>query len=492
MIKQALILGGEEFEKLLTDFPSLGNLVQHEASFSFKSHKSILVYRSELFKELNAILMELIRGGTITLKNIDLEISEMTDTSTSSASIKPVSKTNKSLGNVLNSLEQADVYQQDVQENESQENSRIATQIESISELELKTMKNLLSLNNVLMEIQKHLTFVRSVFDRLCRRMSGERSLSSSAKARMDRGNGVGVGVGAGADDQGTANLRAGATLMKSVSIFLMSGRKASVNSNRQISVSPKHEQRRKHRRKMPVAGTARTSAHTVKLMELLKRKTRFSWQVKNTLDRSIVSSLIPGKSELDNLCKQYKNLINSGQQQVGQSAIVGRRTQSSQAIEGIDRVIFRELLHNTFKVITEDALVERIFCCWDRENEGVIRLEPWVMGLDLYLRGSLREKIEFCFKVYDLNNDGFITKDEIFQLFKNCLMKQPGEEDPDEAVKDLSELTLKKLDVDRDGKISFQDYKVAVTEEPLLLEAFGQCLSTDENCAAILASLRS
>ena len=81
--------------------------------------------------------------------------------------------------------------------------------------------------------------------------------------------------------------------------------------------------------------------------------------------------------------------------------------------------MIFRELLHNTFKVITEDVLVERMFCCWDRENEGIIRLEPWIMGLDLYLRGSLREKIEFCFKVYDLNNDGFITKDEIFQLFK-------------------------------------------------------------------------
>ncbi|XP_043589576.1 EF-hand calcium-binding domain-containing protein 1-like isoform X1 [Bombus pyrosoma] len=308
------------------------------------------------------------------------------------------------------------------------------------------------------------------------RRMSRERSLTSSAKARMDHGSGVGVGVSVsvGADNRGAVNLCAGATLMKSVSIFLMSGRKASVNSNRQTSGSPKHEPRRKHRRRMPVAGITRSSAYTAKLIESLKRKTRFCW------------------SELDNLCKLYKKLTTSGQQQVGQSGIIGRRTQSNQTIEGIDRVIFRELLHNTFKVITEDVLVERMFCCWDRENEGIIRLEPWIMGLDLYLRGSLREKIEFCFKVYDLNNDGFITKDEIFQLFKNCLIKQPGEEDPDEAVKDLSELALKKLDVDRDGKISFQDYKVAVTEEPLLLEAFGQCLSTDENCAAILASLRS
>ncbi|KAK9306561.1 hypothetical protein QLX08_002759 [Tetragonisca angustula] len=166
MIKQVLILGGEEFEKLLTDFPNLGNLVRHE---------------SQLFKELNAILMELIRGGTVTLKNIDLEISEMMDTSTSSASIKPVSKINKSLGNILNSLEQADIYQQDVRENESQENSSVPTQIESISELELKTMKNLLGLDNVLMEIQKHLTFVRSVFDRLCRKRHSTLPTQSSS-----------------------------------------------------------------------------------------------------------------------------------------------------------------------------------------------------------------------------------------------------------------------------------------------------------------------
>jgi len=56
--------------------------------------------------------------------------------------------------------------------------------------------------------------------------------------------------------------------------------------------------------------------------------------------------------------------------------------------------------------------------------------------------------------------------------------------------VKDLSELALKKLDVDHDGKISFRDYEMAIKEEPLLLEAFGQCLPTEENCAGFLATL--
>jgi len=47
---------------------------------------------------------------------------------------------------------------------------------------------------------------------------------------------------------------------------------------------------------------------------------------------------------------------------------------------------------------------------------------------------------------VYDLNGDGFISREEMFQLLKNCLVKQPAEEDPDEGVKELVEITLKKM----------------------------------------------
>ncbi|XP_011152832.2 EF-hand calcium-binding domain-containing protein 1 [Harpegnathos saltator] len=296
--------------------------------------------------------------------------------------------------------------------------------------------------------------------------MSGRRSVTpTTVHPEEDR---PGAGVGAGAERPAGVRLRTGATFIKSVSIFLK-GRKASVNAKRQISAASGGKRRRK---RMPEAGGVRNSAYIVKVIESLKKRTRFS------------------RVELDNLCKLYMKLTTSQQADRSVSSS-GRRPQSRSAVEGIDRTIFRELLHDTFHVITEDILVERLFCCWDREIEGAIRLEPWIMGLDVFLRGNLRDRIVFCFHVYDLNNDGFITKDEIFQLLKNCLIKQPGEEDPDEGVKDLSELALKKLDVDHDGKISFRDYEMAVKGEPLLLEAFGQCLPTDENCATFLATLQ-
>ena len=96
---------------------------------------------------------------------------------------------------------------------------------------------------------------------------------------------------------------------------------------------------------------------------------------------------------------------------------------------------------------------------------------------------------------MYDLNGDGFISREEMFQLLKNCLVKQPAEEDPDEGVKELVEITLKKMvnifsefqssfltkDMDKDSKLSKGDFESSVQSEQLLLEAFGKCLPDRE-----------
>ncbi|KAJ8943336.1 hypothetical protein NQ318_000551 [Aromia moschata] len=158
----------------------------------------------------------------------------------------------------------------------------------------------------------------------------------------------------------------------------------------------------------------------------------------------------------------------------------------------GIDRTVFREVMHNTFDIVTENMMMERIFCVWDRQNYGLITLENWFCGLSLFLKGSVLKQIDYCFAVYDLNADRFITKDEMFQLLRNCLIKQPQEEDPEESVKDLVDIVLRKFDKDKDGKISLADYRKTVEEEPLLLEAFGRCLPSEKSKITFLTTLKS
>ncbi|XP_053617668.1 calaxin isoform X2 [Plodia interpunctella] len=206
------------------------------------------------------------------------------------------------------------------------------------------------------------------------------------------------------------------------------------------------------------------------------------------TLD-ALYKSTHFSKNELEALFSMYKKLVMSAQATAPPAAI----GQAPAKVDGIDQGTFRDVMHNTFDLVTEETILERAWVTWERGptgGEGALKFEAWVRGLSILLRGTDEERMAHCFAVYDLNSDGFITRDEMFLLLRNALLKQPGDEDPDEGVRDLVELVLKKLDVDKDGAVSLDDYRQAVEQEPLLLEAFGQCLPTRRQATAFLKTL--
>ena len=41
---------------------------------------------------------------------------------------------------------------------------------------------------------------------------------------------------------------------------------------------------------------------------------------------------------------------------------------------------------------------------------------------------GSEEEQTQYCFQIYDINSDGFITREEMTTLMKNCLMRYTEE----------------------------------------------------------------
>lgn len=86
---------------------------------------------------------------------------------------------------------------------------------------------------------------------------------------------------------------------------------------------------------------------------------------------------------------------------------------------KGFDRLMFREFLQNEFGITTEEILTDRIFCFFDQQNDGVIHEDEWITGLSVLLKGTQEERIKYTFTIYDLNNDGFITKEEIFSLLR-------------------------------------------------------------------------
>lgn len=145
----------------------------------------------------------------------------------------------------------------------------------------------------------------------------------------------------------------------------------------------------------------------------------------------------------------------------------------------GITKVQFLDVLHNGFDM-TEDTLIDRIFTALESHGTAhgnIISMETWISAMSLFLRGTLEEKIDHCFAVYNLMGDGMLGRDSIFTLLRKSLISSGSDDDAEESAKDMVEILTKKMDIDRDGKISFNDYKTTVMYQPMLLECFGQCL---------------
>ncbi|CAK9812874.1 clxn [Anthophora plagiata] len=131
--------------------------------------------------------------------------------------------------------------------------------------------------------------------------------------------------------------------------------------------------------------------------------------------------------------------------------AIIHRKCIEAQG--PMSRLTFRDLFHSGFD-FTENIrhlLIDRIFSLFDKRNALQIHFDQWIEGLSVIFRGTLDEKINF-------------------------------------AYMDLIDLLMKKLDVDRDGTISEEDFKTAVKERnELLLECMGPVFPSREARHAFL-----
>ncbi|KAL0267854.1 UNVERIFIED_CONTAM: hypothetical protein PYX00_010005 [Menopon gallinae] len=151
----------------------------------------------------------------------------------------------------------------------------------------------------------------------------------------------------------------------------------------------------------------------------------------------------------------------------------------------------FREIAHRLFD-ITGDEHYDKIYYRFDQHRGMQVSLESWATCLSVLLRGTMEEKIDYCWKVYDQYNLGYLTRELMFQYMRKSIIKASAGEDSDEVVKDLVDVILKKMDIDRDGKLSYEDYKTSVSKNPMLLEALGQVLPPRTFVLSFLTTLTS
>lgn len=138
-----------------------------------------------------------------------------------------------------------------------------------------------------------------------------------------------------------------------------------------------------------------------------------------------------------------------------------------------MDRKYFRDVMYKLLDY-SNDVLIERIYSVFgDTANKTELTMESWLLGLSIVCRGTIEEKIKYCFTVYDMMGDGMLRKDFMLIALKNNFR----DDESKELVLDLIETLVKKMDADMDGVICFEDYRKSVLKNNFLLEPFGYCV---------------
>ncbi|KAF9581823.1 hypothetical protein BGW38_001032 [Lunasporangiospora selenospora] len=83
----------------------------------------------------------------------------------------------------------------------------------------------------------------------------------------------------------------------------------------------------------------------------------------------------------------------------------------------GITRLTFEQALGPLG--LEKNLITDRIFKFFDQDDDGYISFKEMACGLSVLCKGNFDEKIDFAFRGYDLDGDGFVSKEELYEMFK-------------------------------------------------------------------------
>lgn len=105
---------------------------------------------------------------------------------------------------------------------------------------------------------------------------------------------------------------------------------------------------------------------------------------------------------------------------------------------------------------LTQNPLVQRVISIFDSDNDGEIDFEEFLNGIAMFSsHGDKSQKLQFAFKIYDIDKDGFISNGELFQVLKVMV----GDNLQDTQLQQIVDKTIIYADEDGDGRVSFDEF---------------------------------
>ncbi|CAL5198563.1 unnamed protein product [Lathyrus oleraceus] len=114
-----------------------------------------------------------------------------------------------------------------------------------------------------------------------------------------------------------------------------------------------------------------------------------------------------------------------------------------------------------------QNLFADRIFTLFDVKQKGKIYFADFVKALHVFHPDTpIEEKIDYSFKIYDLNGDGVIGRQEVREMLV-AILGEFHHEPTDEELDGILDKTFLEADTNRDGNIDIDEWRVYVNRNP-------------------------
>ena len=112
-----------------------------------------------------------------------------------------------------------------------------------------------------------------------------------------------------------------------------------------------------------------------------------------------LLSSTNFNKEELNQHYKKFMNITTEGE---------------------LNKQQFDEICTSIFTTKPPETISKKLFNSFDLNKDGFVSFRELMTSLSLIMKGTNEEKLKWLFRIYDLDDDGRITMDEVFDVVES------------------------------------------------------------------------
>ncbi|XP_048761906.2 neurocalcin-like [Ostrea edulis] len=132
----------------------------------------------------------------------------------------------------------------------------------------------------------------------------------------------------------------------------------------------------------------------------------------------------------------------------------------------------FEKMYEGFFPDGDASKFARHVFHAFDINGDGHIDFREFVCGLNATLRGSVEQKLQWAFRVYDIHEDGYISKEEMKDII-SAIHKVTGDKRKagnERTLQQEIDDVFRRMDKNADQKISNKEFIESAAKDPGLV----------------------